>query len=182
MMSVEIELQHVCACSVVSESLRPHRLQPIRLLSTWDSSGKNTAVGCHFLLQGMFPLQGLNSHLLIGKRILYYLSHLGSSEVELLHVIYEKCSDSSITVKEKRKALHESETRPLQNIDNNVGRNGLPSPSILTICVDRLYICLPSECWRRGPWAGTSPCEAPGSTLHIEGEGTLWNSTENFYI
>ncbi|XP_060986025.1 retinoic acid early transcript 1E-like isoform X1 [Dama dama] len=36
--------------SVVSASLRPHGLQPTRLLCPWDSSGKNTGVGCHFLL------------------------------------------------------------------------------------------------------------------------------------
>ena len=37
--------------SVVSDSVRPHRRQPIRLLCLWDSPGKNTGVGCHFLLQ-----------------------------------------------------------------------------------------------------------------------------------
>ena len=36
---------------VVSESLRPHGLQPTRLLCPWDSPGKNTGVSCHFLLQ-----------------------------------------------------------------------------------------------------------------------------------
>jgi len=39
--------------SVVSDSVRPHRRQPTRLPSPWDSSGKNTGVGCHFLLQCM---------------------------------------------------------------------------------------------------------------------------------
>ena len=33
-------------------------------LSGWDFQGKNTGVGCHFLLQGIFPTQGLNPHLL----------------------------------------------------------------------------------------------------------------------
>ena len=46
--------------SVTSDSLRPHRLQPSRLLSDWDSLGKNNGVGCHFLLEGIFPTQGLN--------------------------------------------------------------------------------------------------------------------------
>ena len=35
----------------MSNSLRPHRQQPIRLPYPWDSPGKNTRVGCHFLLQ-----------------------------------------------------------------------------------------------------------------------------------
>ena len=39
------------SCSVVSDSLRPHGLQPTRLLGPWDYPGKNTGVGCHFLLQ-----------------------------------------------------------------------------------------------------------------------------------
>ena len=33
----------------MSDSVRPHRLQPTRLPSPWDSPGKNTGVGCHFL-------------------------------------------------------------------------------------------------------------------------------------
>ena len=39
--------------SVVSDSVRPHRQQPTRLRRPWDSPGKNTGVGCHFLLQCM---------------------------------------------------------------------------------------------------------------------------------
>ena len=37
----------------MSDSLRPHRWQPTRLPHPWDSPGKNTGVGCHFLLQCM---------------------------------------------------------------------------------------------------------------------------------
>ena len=37
----------------MSDSVRPHRRQPIRLPRPWDSPGKNTGVGCHFLLQCM---------------------------------------------------------------------------------------------------------------------------------
>ena len=50
--------------SVVSDSLRPRGLQPTRLLCPWDSPGKNTGVGCHAILQGIFPTQGSNPHLL----------------------------------------------------------------------------------------------------------------------
>ena len=45
-----------CCCkvvSVVSDSVQPHRQQPTRLPCPWDSPGKNTGVGCHFLLQCM---------------------------------------------------------------------------------------------------------------------------------
>ena len=37
----------------MSNSVRPHRRQPTRLPCPWDSPGKNTRVGCHFLLQCM---------------------------------------------------------------------------------------------------------------------------------
>ena len=43
-----------CCCyvaSVVSNSVRPHRRQSTRLHHPWDFPGKNTGVGCHFLLQ-----------------------------------------------------------------------------------------------------------------------------------
>ena len=36
-----------------ADSVRPHRQQPTRLARPWDSPGKNTGVGCHFLLQCM---------------------------------------------------------------------------------------------------------------------------------
>ena len=39
------------SCSVVSDSERPHRLQPTRLLCPWDFPGKSTGVGCHCLLR-----------------------------------------------------------------------------------------------------------------------------------
>ena len=49
----------------------------------WDSPGKNTEVGCHFLLQGIFLTQGSNPHLTsscTGRRILYHKGHLESSQ------------------------------------------------------------------------------------------------------
>ena len=46
----------LCCCWVtsgVSDSVRPQRWQPTRMPRPWDSPGKNTGVGCHFLLQCM---------------------------------------------------------------------------------------------------------------------------------
>ena len=56
--------------SVVSASLCPHGLQPVRLLCPWDSPGKGTGVPCpvypcqghHALLPGIFPTQGSSPH------------------------------------------------------------------------------------------------------------------------
>ena len=50
------------ACSVVSDSLWPHGLKPARLLCPWDFPGKNTGVGCHFLLQGR---GGMDSNIIL---------------------------------------------------------------------------------------------------------------------
>ena len=49
---------YVLSRSDVSDSLRPYELKPARFLCPWDFPGKNTEVGCHFLLQGIFPTQG----------------------------------------------------------------------------------------------------------------------------
>ena len=66
------------SCSVMSDTLQPHGLQPARLLCPWDSPGKNTTVGCHALLQGIFPTQGSNPGLPHYRWILFHLSHQGS--------------------------------------------------------------------------------------------------------
>ena len=58
--------------------LGPHGLQHARLLCPWDSPGKNTGAGCHFLLQGIFPTQESNPGLLHCRQILYPLSYEGS--------------------------------------------------------------------------------------------------------
>ena len=66
--------------------LQPHGLQPARLLCQWDSPGKNTGVGCHFLLQGIFLTQESNPGLLHCRQILYRLSYEGSSAASLMHL------------------------------------------------------------------------------------------------
>ena len=67
-------LSHCVGCSVVSDSLQPHRLYPAKLLCPWDSPGKDTGVDCHSLLQRIFLTQGLNPGLLHCRQILYHLS------------------------------------------------------------------------------------------------------------
>ena len=50
-------------------TLEPQGLPSTRLLCPWDVPGKNTGVGCHFLLQGIFLTQGLNPSLLYCRQI-----------------------------------------------------------------------------------------------------------------
>ena len=64
-----------CCClpaSVMSDSVWPYGQQSTRLLCSWDSLGKSTRVGCHALLQGIFPTQESNLGLLDCREILYY--------------------------------------------------------------------------------------------------------------
>ena len=63
--------------SVRSNSLRPHGLQLTRLLCPWHFPVKNTGVGSHSLLQGIFLTQGSNPGPLHWKYILYHLRHKG---------------------------------------------------------------------------------------------------------
>ena len=81
--------------SVVSNSLRPHGLQPTRLLCPWNSPGKNTGVGSHSLVQAIFLTQGWNLCLLHCRQFLYRLSHQGSPSM----------FNRSFLVLEKAKAL-----------------------------------------------------------------------------
>ena len=75
---------------VVSQSLRSYGLYPARLLCPWDSPSKNTGVGCHFFLQGIFPTQGSNLcllHLLhwqVDSLPLSYTGKLTSSYTSLI--------------------------------------------------------------------------------------------------
>ena len=80
------------SCSVMSNSFQPRGPQPARLLCPWDSPGKNTGVGCHFFLHGIFPTQVSNLGLLHCRQILYHLNHKGGKM--LTHLLYgDPCKD-----------------------------------------------------------------------------------------
>ena len=76
--SLKYEMKWSVSHSIMSDSFGPHGLQPARLLWPWDSPGKNTGVGFHFFLQGIFPTQGSNPGVPRCRQILYHLSHQGS--------------------------------------------------------------------------------------------------------
>ena len=60
-------------------------MQPTRLLRPWNFPGKRTGAGCHFLLQGIIPTQGLNPGLPYCRQMLYHLSHQGSPSSSYVH-------------------------------------------------------------------------------------------------
>ena len=74
--------------------LQPHGVGPARLLCPWDFPSKNTGVGCHFLLQGIFPIRELNLGLLHRRQILYRLSYEGSPVI--LYVCVYSASDGQL--------------------------------------------------------------------------------------
>ena len=69
----------VLSYSVMSDSLR--LLSPPSSFVHGDSPGKNTGMGCHALLQGIFPTQGSNPGLLNCRQIIYHLSYQGSPRI-----------------------------------------------------------------------------------------------------
>ena len=72
-----------CCCCWVAKLcltlLQPHGLYAARLFCPWDFPGKNTGVGCHFLLQAIFLAQESNPHLLHWLADSLSVSHLGSN-------------------------------------------------------------------------------------------------------
>ena len=77
-----IKIMYGCCCCLLAKScptlLRLHGLQPPRLPCPWDFPAKNTGVGCHFVLQGIFPIQGLSTYFLHWQVNSLPLSHQGS--------------------------------------------------------------------------------------------------------
>ena len=67
-------LLYKCQSLVMSDSLQSQGLQPARFFCPWNFPGKNTEVGCHSLLQGIFPTQESNLGLLHCRLILSHLS------------------------------------------------------------------------------------------------------------
>ena len=76
---INIMLRKWSNVSDVAQScpLRPHGLYPTRLLCPCDFLGKGPGVGCHFLLQGIFPTQGSNLGRPHCRQTLYHQNHQG---------------------------------------------------------------------------------------------------------
>ena len=84
----------------MSDSVRPHRRQPTRLHRPWDSPGKSTRVGCHFLLQYMkvksdseialsdpmdYSLPGSSIHGILQARVLEWVAIAFSETASYKH-------------------------------------------------------------------------------------------------
>ena len=71
--------------SIVSESLQPHGLYCARIFCPWDFPGETTGVGCHFLLEGIFPTQGSYPCPLHWQIDSLPLSHQGCQRIYIGH-------------------------------------------------------------------------------------------------
>ena len=129
------------------DSLWPHGLwPPPRLFCPWDSPGKNTAVGCHTLFQGIFPTQGSKPGLPHCRQILCCLSHLIFHSVwisESMCFKMENYQSKSPLKKKKRKEIFIRWPIPAKNSGlgslNSLSRGSLGSFPII--------ICHPSGLW-----------------------------------
>ena len=86
---------HLCPKVLVAQSC-PTLCGPMDcsppVSSPWDSPGKNTGVGCHALLQGIFQTQESNPGLLHCRQILYRLNHQGSPKEAILKMGPNRCT------------------------------------------------------------------------------------------
>ena len=89
--TVLIPIVALFSCSVVSDSYDPMDCSPTRLLCPWDSLGKNTGVGCHFVLQGISPTQGSSPYLLHWQVNSLPLSHQGSPPIPITQQDNQRC-------------------------------------------------------------------------------------------
>ena len=95
---------HVCAQSVVSDSLQPHGLQPARLLCPWNFPSKSTGAGYYFFLQGIFLTQELNISLLHWQTDSIPQSLLGGiSWVKIMKCILTICPTQYQVIEKKKK-------------------------------------------------------------------------------
>ena len=69
------EKECVCVSSVVSDSFATPWIVAHQVLCPWNFPGKNTGMGFHFLLQGIFPAQGLNPISCVSGIVRWILYH-----------------------------------------------------------------------------------------------------------
>ena len=115
----------------MSNSLRPH--EPTRLLSPWDFPGKNTGVGCHFLLRGIFSTQGSSSGLSHCRQTLYHLCYQGSPRAkDYTGSNNGKCSQATLTLRSYQnvnKTTQQETKSTAKNWGCGVASERQPSPS-----------------------------------------------------
>ena len=112
-------LGHVCT-HVKLLQLRqicdPRDCSPIGSSCPWYSPGENPGMGCHALLQGIFPTQELNLHLLCCRQIFYPPSHLGSPNPLGHCCLIGWAASLKVYLVERDSATHAGPFRPQPNL------------------------------------------------------------------
>ena len=141
---------HRC-CAYVAQPLgrtrlsRPCGLEPARVLRPRDLPGKNTGVGCHFLLQGIFPNQGPNLHLLHWQAVSLPLSHTGMNESQSISCSVMSDSATSWTVAHQAPVHEIFQARILEWIASPFSRGSSPPRTGIQVSstAGRFFIILP---------------------------------------
>ena len=115
----------------------------------WDSPGKNTGVGCHFLLQGIFPTQELNPGLLLWRVDSLALNHYSSFKSENQH------PKTPLSSWKTRRVNQPNYRRPPQVLSGNLHQHwaseapsqvwGLQPPTLLSTPTQLAFLKLISE-------------------------------------
>ena len=125
--------------SVTSKSLGPHGLQTTKLLCPWDPPGKNTGVGCHALLQGIFLTRGSNLCLPVSPALWADSLPTGLREFEV-NVLARKSPHSEVRLEPgaryKRGIIHDKEVAPREVEEGASSQGPCPSPWLqnLKVC------------------------------------------------
>ena len=128
----------------MSDSFRPHGRWLTRLLCSWNFQGKNTGVGYHFLLQGIFPTQGSNPCLLCLQEDSLPLSQVGSPDrhhslinvLFFLHLLFHNNNNKNSTMHQTHRHVK------TDMIATETGRKFLDHASLL-ICINSIFFYLP---------------------------------------
>ena len=89
----------ICCCLVTQfcpTLFQPHGLQVARFLCPWDLPGKTIGVGCHFLLQEIFPIRGSN------QCLLHWQADSSPLSQQNFHSLQDPCSQRLWSIKQKQ--------------------------------------------------------------------------------
>ena len=98
-----------------------------KILCPWDFPGKNTGNGCHFLLRGLFPTQGLNSETPNCRQILYCLNHQKSLSFQI-DSKNQGALICNLLIKKKKACMHTKSIQSCPTLSNTTDYSPPGSP------------------------------------------------------
>ena len=132
----------------MSDSVRPHGLQPTRLLRPWDSPVKNTGVGCHFLLQCMKVESESSNASKVMLKILQGFSNMWTGNFQMFKLVVEKAEEPEIKLPTSAGSSKKQESSRKSSISALLT---MPKPSTVWITIN----C--GKFWKRWEYQTTWP-------------------------